>query len=426
MKHTLKIQNDTRMQLSITLDAADLASVKPISLAKMAARVKVAGFRPGKVPPSVAEKHLDPTALADQVAEDAASKYVVEVLQKEGLQVLERPTASVEKYVPNEMLEIKAEADILPKIKLGDYKKLSARKDKVSVTAKEIDEVIDNLRRNQATKTEVDRAAKLEDEVWIDFEGTDKDGKAVPGASGKDYPLSLGSKTFIPGFEEGLAGKKPGEEFDLPLTFPKDYQHEGLAGAKVTFKVKVNKVKEVTLPKADDMFAAKCGDFKTVDELKEDIKRELTARKEAEAAEKLRNDLIDDLLKKSDVPVPAVLAKDQIQSLERDMTQNLLYRGLTLEAYLKEQKLTHEQWQEKELKPAAEKRVKTGLLLAEITKAEKIEVPQGELNARLKEMMKKYPNMREQLNTPEARRDIANRAITEKTLARLVELNAKD
>ena len=425
MKHTLTYPKNTRMQLSITLDAADLASVKPVTLAKMAQRLKIAGFRPGKVPSAVAEKHLDPTVLADQVAEDAASKYVVEVLQQENLQVLERPTASVEKYVPNESLAIKAEADVLPVVKLGDYKKLSVKKTKPTVTDKEITEVIDNLRRGAASKEPVERAAKKNDEVWIDFDGRDHDDKPVAGASGKDYPLSLGSNTFIPGFEDGLVGKKAGDKFALPLTFPKDYHHEGLAGAKVNFKVKVNKVTQVSLPEVNDEFAAKNGTFTSVAELKADIKRELEARKTAEADEKMRNDLLDALLTKSDVPAPDVLVRDQLESLERDMQQNLLYRGLTLDAYLAEQKLTKEQWQDKELKPAAEKRVKIGLMLAEITKAEKIEVSQGELNARLKELLKQYPNMRAQLNTPESRRDIANRAITEKTLGRLVELNSK-
>lgn len=424
MKHSVEYPTKTRMQLSVTLDAKDLAEVKPLTLARMAQKLKIPGFRKGKVPAALAEKHLLSNAVADQVAEDAASKFVVIALESEKIQVLERPSADVVKYVPNELLELKAEADILPEMKLGDYKKVSVKKDKVTTTDKELTDVLENLQRQQAEKKTVDRAAKKGDEVWINFDGTDKDGKPVPGASGKDYPLALGSDTFIPGFEPALVGKKASDEFELPLTFPKDYHHKALAGAKVTFKVKVNKVSEVMLPEVDDMFAAKSGDFASVKALKDDIKRELVARKEHEANEAYKNALIDAVLAKSDIPVPQILAKDQLASLERDMQQNLLYRGLTLEGYLEEQKLTKEQWVEKELRPTAEKRVQTGLLLAELSKAEKIEVTQGELNARLKEMLKQYPNMREQLNTPEARRDIANRTLTEKTIDRLAEINS--
>lgn len=424
MKHTVTYPSKTRMQLSVTLDGDDLAAVKPVTLAKMAQRLKVPGFRQGKVPSSVAEKHISPNELSDQIAEDAASKYIVEILEKEGIQLLERPSAEVQKYLPGESLDIKAEADVLPAIKLGDYKKLSAKKDSVTVTDKEVNEVIENLRRSQAEKKEVTRAAKDGDEVWINFDGVDKDGNAVPGASGKDYPLALGSKTFIPGFEDGLVGKKTGDEFDLPLTFPKDYGQKTLAGTKVTFKVKVNKVSEVVLPKADDSFAAKTGDFKTLSDLKADVKRELESRKQHEADDTYKNALVDALVAKSEVPVPEVLINDQLKMLERDTQQNLMQRGMTLDAYLETQNTTKEQWQEKELRPTAEKRVQTGLVLSELSKAEKVEVSQGELNARLKEMMQHYPNMREQLNTPEARRDIANRTLTEKTIERLVELNS--
>lgn len=424
MKHTVQYPSKTRMQLTLTLDAKDLAIVRPVTIARMAQKLKVPGFRQGKVPASVAEKNLNANEIADRVAEDAASTYVIKALEAEKLQVLERPSANVTKYAPGELLEMTAEADILPEIKLGDYKKLSAKKDKVTVTAKEIDLVLQNLRRGQAEKKEIDRAAKKDDEVWIDFDGTDAKGLPVPGASGKDYPLAIGSDTFIPGFEDALIGKKAGDEFDLPLTFPKDYHHQALAGAKVTFKVTVKKVTEVTMPELTDELAKKSGDFKTIDDMKADIKRELTARKEYEANEAFKNTLLDALLAKSDVPVPNILAEDQMKSLERDAQQNLLQRGLTLDAYLAEQKLSKEEWESKELRPTVEKRVQTGLMLSQLSKAEKIEVSQGELNARLKEMMKQYPNMRDQMNTPEARRDIANRALTEKTVERLVELNS--
>ncbi len=423
MKHSVKHLSKTRVQVSISVDKDDLATVKPTTLAKMAKQLKIAGFRAGKVPASVAEKYLDPQSLQSQIIEDAASKYVVEAFNAANLQALERPTVDIQDFKPGELLEFTAETDIYPEIKLGEYRKLKLKKDKVAVDAADVTKVLENMQLAQAEKKEIERAAKNKDEVWIDFDGVDKEGKPVAGASGKEYPLALGSNTFIPGFEEGLVGKKKGDEFDLPLTFPKDYHHKTLAGAKVTFKVKVTKVNEVVLPKLDDEFAKKAGEqFATLDALKADIEAQLLERKEHEATEEYKNKLVEAVLAKSEVPAPEVLVEDQIQSLERDMQQNLLYRGLTLDAYLEEQKLTKDEWRKKELRPSAEKRVQTGLLLAEITKKEDIELSQGELNSRIKQMMKEYPNMREQLNTAEAHRDIANRALTEKTVQRLLEL----
>ncbi|HEX6462787.1 MAG TPA: trigger factor [Candidatus Saccharimonadales bacterium] len=424
MKYSVKHLSKSRVELTISVYANDLARVKKLTLAKMAQKVKVSGFRPGKVPASVAEKHLDPASMATQVAEDAASQFVIEAFASEKLQPLERPEVDIKNFKPGETLELTAEADILPAIKLGEYKKLGVKREKVSVSEKEVNEVIENLRRSHAEKTEVKRAAKKDDEVWIDFEGVDEKGEPVSGAAGKDYPLALGSNTFIPGFEDGLMGKKTGDSFDLPLTFPKDYHHAPLAGAKVTFKTSVKKITESKLPEADDSFAAKNGDFKTVNELRADIKAQLTERKKQEVEETYRNALLDAVLAKSDVPAPEVLIQDQMQSLERDMQQNLLYRGLTLEAYLTEQKLTKDEWLTKELRPTAEKRVKIGLLLAELSKLLKVEVSQGELNAQFKQIMQQNPNMKTQLDTPEARRDIANRILTEKTLTSFVEAQA--
>lgn len=428
MKHTVTKNSETKVTLSITVDATELAESRKLILPKLSKQLKVAGFRPGKVPADVAEKHIDQNALNAEVLEEAVNKSAIEALTIAQLQPLDRPKVEVTKYVPGEMLEFTAEVEILPEVKLADYKKLKATKEKAVVTAKDIEEVIERLQKGMATKNTVERAAKDGDEVLIDFDGKDEHGKAVGGAQGNDYPLALGSDTFIPGFEAGLLGKKAGDEFDLPLTFPKDYHHKPLAGAKVIFGVKVKEVKAIELPKVDAEFAAKCGPFKTVEELKADVKRELTDQKEREALEKLKDSLAEQLVKGSKIPVPELLVTDQIANLEQDVTQNLLYRGQTLQQYLDEQKLTKEEWQEKELRPKAVRRIEVGLALAELSKLENIQITQEQLDARLAQMLQEYGNSPEiikQLDTPEAKRDIANRLITEKTVERLVELNSK-
>lgn len=426
MKHTRKQLSDTLVELAVDLDSKDLSSVRQMTIAKLATQVKVPGFRAGKVPPSVAEKHLDKMAIESQLIEDAVNKFVIDAINHEKLQPLDRPKVEIGEFEPGEKLHFSATLEILPDVTLGDYKKLKVSRESISVTTKEINEVIERMRLGFAEKREVKRAAKTGDEVWIDFAGTDKEGKVVPGATGKDYPLNLGSNTFIPGFEEGLLGKKANDTFDLPLTFPPDYHHEPLKGAEVTFTVTVKTVKEVVLPEMNDAFAAKCGPFKTVAELKADVKAELTTQKEQSASDKLKDQLVEQLVSVSKVPAPAVLINDQMNSIERDTMQNLMYRGMTLEQYLEEQKLTHEQWRDSELRESAERRVQVGLALAELSKAEDIEVSREELEARLSEMKTQYNDKKTQdgMDTPEARRNLANRVMTEKTVDRLVELNS--
>jgi trigger factor len=428
MKYTRKNTSDTQVTFVVTLDADDLAKIKKSTVARLSKTVKVAGFRAGKVPAAVAAKHLDANALGTEVAEDAVNSFMIDVLETEKLQPLDRPKVDLSKYVLNETLEFKAGLEILPPVKLGNYKGLKIKKITTKVEDKDIDEVIKRMRDGMAEKKETDRAAKDGDEVIIDFVGTDQDGGEVAGATGREYPLTLGTNSFIPGFEKGLMGKKAGEHVDLPLTFPKDYHHKPLAGAKVTFAVDVKNVNEVVTPELTDSFAETAGPFKTVVDLRADVKRELTDQHEREALDKLRDELIEQLVKGSNIPTPEVLIADQMESLKRDFVQNLLYRGMTLQQYLEQQNKTEEEWANTELRDQAIRRVQVGLALAELSKVEKIDVSMEELEERLREMLQQYGSdakFREQLDTPEARRDLANRIITEKTVDRLVELNTK-
>lgn len=427
MKTTVKNLSDTKVELTISLGAKELKDAEQVALTKLGKSVKVPGFRKGNVPASVAAKHVDPAALAEQTLEDALSKAVAEAFLAENLQALDRPAVEVKKFVPGSELEFTAETEILPKVALGDYKKLKAKKVATKVEAKDIDEIIERMRTGMAEKKEVKREAKDGDETTIDFVGK-KDGVAFDGGTGKDYTLVLGSNTFIPGFEEGIVGKKPGETFDIELTFPKDYHAADLKGQKVVFTTTLQAVKEQNLPELNDEFAAKAGPFTSVKEMKDDIKRELTAQKDREATEKLKDELVKELVSVSKVPTPEILIKDQAESIERDMTQNLMYQGLTLDQYLENKGFeSKEKWLETEVKEAAESRVKAGLVLAELSKVEKIEATNKELDEHVELYKKQYannPQMVAQFDQPEARRDIANRLLTEKTVNRLIELNS--
>jgi len=428
MKTSVKYESDTKAKVTITLDVEQLAIAEQVAKTKLARDVKVPGFRKGKSPVSVAAKNIDPQALQDQVLDNAISKAVAEAFLKNEIQALDRPIVEVKKYVPGETLEFTAEAEILPKIELGDYKKLKSTVEKISISADEINEVIERMRKGLAEKKEVKRAAKDGDEAIIDFIGK-KDGVAFDGGTGNDYPLTLGSNQFVPGFEEGVVGHKAGETFDLKLTFPDNYGSAELKGAKVTFTTTLKSVNEVVLPEIDDKFAAKAGPFKTVAELKADIKRELTNQKEHEANEKLKDNLVSQLVAASKVPVPEILIADQMKSIEQDFTNNLMYQGLSIEQYLENNSFeSKEKWLETEVKAVAIKRVQAGLVLAELSKAEKIKATTAEFDAHVETYRQKYaknPEALKQFEQPEVRRDIANRLLTEKTVDLLVAFNTK-
>ncbi len=426
METTVKTLSETKVQLTITVGAKELAEAEQFALNKLSKTAKVPGFREGKVPASVAAKHVNQQALQEQALDDAISRAVAEAFVAESIQAIDRPSVEVKKYVPGEQLEFVAEVEVLPKIELGDYKKLTTKPKKLAVAAKEVDEVLDRMRAGFAEKKDVKRAAKKGDEVVIDFTGK-KDGVAFDGGTATDYTLGLGSGQFIPGFEEGVIGHKDGETFDVEVAFPADYHSADLAGQPVTFTVTIKKVVESKLPEIDDEFAKKAGPFENVAELKDDIKSELSKQKESESDGTFKDDLITELVEKSKVTVPDVLVEDQMKSIEQDFQQNLMYRGMTLDAYIQSQGLADiEEWREKEVKPTALRRVQAGLVLAEVTKAEKIILTDAQIDEHVEVHKQQYagnPEALKQFESPEVRRDIANHFLTETTIDRLVELN---
>lgn len=427
MKTSVKYLSDTKVAVSVTLGVSELKDAELAALNELGKDIKVPGFRKGKVPVSVVSKNVNPNMLAQKTLESALSKAVADAFISEKLQALDRPEVEVKKFVPGSELEFTAESEVMPKIKIGDYKNLKSTAKKVSVTKKDISEITDRLKKGFVSKKTVQRPAKLTDEVNIDFEGK-KDGIAFDGGKGEKYDLVLGSNSFIPGFEDGIIGKKTGETFDLKLTFPEDYHADNLKGAEVVFTTTINEIKEVVEPELNDELAAKAGPFKTVEELEDDIKREITKQKETEAIEKLKDDLVAELVEKSTVPVPDVLLKDQMKLIEQDTNRNLMYRGMSIDDYIKSLKYKDKNdWLENEVRPIAEKRVKAGLLLAELSKVEKIEATENELLEKINQLGKQYPSedMRKHLKTPEVQRDVANRILTEKTVDRLVSLNSK-
>lgn len=429
MKTVTKYLTDTKVEMTISVTSEELSSAKQVALSKIARDLKVPGFRKGKVPIEVAKKNVDPAVLQEEVINNALSKAVAEAFLGENLQALERPAVEVKKFVPDQELEFTAEAEVVPPVKLGDFKKLKSKRAAVKVSDADIDEVIVRMQQSFASKKEAEREAKNGDEAVIDFVGK-KDDKPFDGGSATDYGLKLGEGQFIPGFEEGVVGHKAGDEFSLDLKFPKDYHAKELAGAKVVFDVKLKKVNEVVLPELNEEFAAKAGPFTDMDQLKEDIRREISAQKERESTEKFKDALVGELADSSKVALPELLVEDQVRSIEQDLTQNLMYQGLTMDSYLEMQKFaSKDDWVKEEARPAAEKRVKAGLVLAELSKEFKIDVSHAELSAQIEQMKQQYgardEKLAKQFENPDVHRDIANRLITEKTVDKLVKIYEK-
>lgn len=424
MKTAVKKLSDSRVEITVTLGAKDLAPIKDKALEKLAKDIHVEGFRKGKVPVDVAKKFIPENDLNAETVDTAVRTTIVEAFAKNEKSPLVLPSVNVTKYVPDEVVEYTATADIIPEVKLGDYKNLGVKKPEAKVTKKSVDEVLDNIATSFAEKKTVKRAAAEGDEVIIDFVGK-KDGEAFPGGTAKDYHLALGSHTFIPGFEEGIVGHEPGDKFDLKLTFPKDYGVADLAGAKTVFEVLLKQVNEVVKPKIDDTIAEKCG-FKTVAELKADIEKNLAAQDEHRINEKFKDDLITALVKKSKVPAPEVLINDQLRMIRDDMTRNAESRGMSFEDFLKENNETEESW-EKQARKVAEARVKASLVLQTLAVEQKIAVSDDLVAAKiaeLRDVYKKSPEALKNLKDPNVKMDIRNRMVIEKTLDFLVKENS--
>jgi len=424
MKVKTKKLSDTRVEITVTLDKADLATAREKAVAQLVKEVKLEGFRKGKAPRELAERVLNPNDISSHTIDLAVRTTVPQAFQQASKAPLVIPQVNVTKYVPDESAEYTATADILPEIKLGDYKNLKVKKPEAKVAKKDIDEIITNIRQAYAEKKVEKKPAAMGDEVIIDFTGK-KDGEPFQGGSAKDYALTLGSHSFIPGFEEGIVGKSSGDKFDLPLTFPKDYGEKSLAGQKTVFEVLVKQVNVITLPELNADFAKKCGPFKSMDELRADIEKNLKAQNEHKLNEQFKDDLVEALVKASKVSAPEILISDQLRLIKNDLAQNAAAAGQKFEDYLKANSLTEEEW-EKEARSVAEKRVKASLVLQVLANTEKISVTDDAVAtqiAQLREMYKKSPEALKNLKDPRVKMDIKNRMIIEKTLDFLVSCN---
>ncbi len=425
MQVTKKTISPTSIKLTLVADQAQLDAIKQSVLKHMSGSLKLQGFRPGKAPMNLVERSVDQNQLQTEFLEQAVNDLYVAAIDQERIRPVAQPKISISKFVPFTTLELVAEVESVSDIILPDYAKIKVTKEVVKVTEAQIDDVVKSLQDRAAKREPVERAAKKGDEVTIDFTGVDATTKkSIAGADGSDYPLVLGSDSFIPGFEDEVIGMKPKAVKTFDITFPKDYGAAELQSKKVTFTVTAKQVQKMVEPALDDEFAASIGPFKTVAELRKDIRRELEAQAVSDAERKYENDLVQAVAEKAKLTIPDALVDEELDRLEQQERQDILYRGQTWQEHLDGEGVTEEEHRTRN-RVGAELRVRAGLVLGEIADAEKIKITPEELEIRIQLLKGRYATdeqMQQELDKPENRRDIMSRLMTEKTIDKLKSL----
>lgn len=410
--------SETNVNLTIIANQEDIDSFRSKARKKLKTQVTVPGFRPGKAPEALIEKHIPQATLTNEFLDQAINDLYVEAVQREMLRPVGQPDITLTKFVPFTDLEFTAKFDAVGAIKLASYKQIKLPYTKSTVDKSDIDKVVDNLLMRSATKKPSTKTVKSSDEVVINFKGRDAKTKdSIPGTEGSEYPLIIGSNTFIPGFEDSLIGAKKGEEKTFTVTFPKDYSIEKLQHQKVEFEVKIIEISELIKPKLDDKFAASVSPFKTIKDLRDDIKKQLQAEKLREDQQKFDNELIQAVVEKSTVAIPNALIESEIDRIEAEEKRSIVYRGQTWQEHLEIEGVTEEGHRERQ-RAAATNRVKAGLVLTEIAKEENVTVSPEELDKRITLLKKQYNDkqLQSELDKSEGRQDILSRLMTEKTI----------
>lgn len=383
-------------KLTITVPADEFIEAMKASYNKQKGKISVPGFRKGKVPQAYLEKMYGPEMFYEDAANTCMESSYPGALDECGLDVVSRPQIDVTQMEKGKDFIYTATVAVKPEVTLGEYKGVEVEKVDAEVTDEDVQaELLNVQKQNSRTIPVEDRAAKMDDEVTIDFEGF-VDGEAFEGGKGENYQLTLGSHSFIDTFEDQIVGKNIGEEFDVNVTFPEDYQAEDLAGKPAVFKCKLNGIKETELPELDDEFASEVSEFDTLDEYKADLKETLKVKKEKAAKNTKEGLVIDQIIENSTMEIPDAMLDTTKEQMLNEFSQQLSYQGLSVDQYFQFTGMTKEKFLETST-PEAERRIKSRLVLEAIAKAEDIQVSEEELNDELKKMADMYQMDLEQL-----------------------------
>ena len=360
-------------KLTVEVAAEDVEKALQAAYLKQRKQINIPGFRKGKVPRQMIEKMYGPEVFYDEAANNMIPDAYAKAYDESELDIVSQPKIEVVQMEKGKPFIFTAEVATKPEVTLGDYKGLKVDKVSTRVTQKEVDEEIEKERERNARTIEVtDRAVQDKDEVTLDFEGF-VDGVAFEGGKGEDYPLTIGSGSFIPGFEEQLIGAEIDKEVEVNVTFPKEYHSEELAGKDATFKCTVHTIKAKELPELDDEFASEVSECETMDAYRAEVKKNIKERKERTGKEKKENQAVDQAIENAQMDIPEAMIEFQVRQMADDFARRIQQQGLTVEQYFQFTGMTAEKMME-EMRPQAEKSIKTRLVLEAIVKAENIEV----------------------------------------------------
>ena len=389
MSVTVEKLEKSMAKLKIEVSAEQLEKAIQKAYDKNKNKIQIPGFRKGKAPRKLIEQMYGKGVFYEDAANELIEEEYPKAVEECGEEVVSSPKIDVEQLEAGKDFIFTAEVALKPPVKLGKYKGVEAEKMDLEVSDSDVDAEIDKQRNTNARTIEVtDRAVKDGDIVTLDFEGF-VDGVAFEGGKGTDYPLTIGSGAFIPGFEEQLVGFEIGKEGDVNVTFPEDYQADNLAGKAATFKCTVKAIKAKELPELNDEFASDVSDFDTLAEYKEDVKKKLVERKTNEEKAKREDAVVKAVIEDSEMELPEAMVETQARQIVNDFAQRLQMQGMSMDQYLQYTGNTVDKMIE-QVKPQAIERIQARLVLEEVAKAENITVSDEDFEEELKKMAEQY------------------------------------
>ena len=392
-------------KLTVEVSAEDFKAAIKKAFNKNKNRFSIPGFRKGKAPQAMIEKMYGEGVFYEDAADEAINASYAEAMKESGLEIVSRPEVTIEKIGKDEPFVYSALVAVKPEVTLGQYKDVEVEKADASVSAEDVEAELKKVQEQNARLLTVeDRGVEDGDQTVIDFEGF-VDGKGFEGGKAEDYPLTIGSHSFIDTFEEQLIGKKIGEECEVNVTFPTEYHAAELAGKPATFKVTVKEIKVKELPELNDEFASEVSEFDTLDEYKKDVEKKLAEKKEIEANSKNEDAVVAKVVENASMEIPEKMIDAQAENMVQDMARRMQSQGLSLDMYLKYTGMTVEQMKE-QARPDAEKRIRTRLVLEAVAKAENIQISDEKVDEEVAKMAEAYKMEVEKLKSYMSESDV--------------------
>ena len=376
-------------KLTIEVAAEDLEKAMQNAYQKAKGRISIPGFRKGKAPRKMIEQMYGKGVFLEDAVNALIPEHYSKALAECELEIVSQPTIDITQAEPGKAFIFTAEVAVKPEVTLGDYKGVEVPKTEITVTDEDVEaELKKEQEKNSRTISVEDRAAQLNDIVTIDFEGS-VDGVPFDGGQATEYPLTLGSNTFIPGFEEQLVGAKVGDDVDVKVTFPEEYQAKELAGKEAIFKCAVKKIEAKELPELDDDFAKDVSEFDTLAEYKEHVKTNLEDKKADEAKRAKEDAAVDKAIENAQMDIPEAMLMTQCRQMLDDFSRRMQSQGLSMDQYFQFTGMTADKMME-DMKPQALKRIQTRLVLEKVVEVENVEVSDEKLDEQINEIAASY------------------------------------